>query len=124
MRTGVSIYRFNGFVLDLVRGSLFSVGGGQVRLRARSFSMLRLFVENAGSLLDHHTISQAIWPDVTVTDESIAQCVSDIRRALGEQARGALKTIPRRGYVFDAEVTSADGSQPQLRSWPRTSAGH
>ena len=41
-------------------------------LRAKSFALLKLFVENAGRLLDRDTIMTAVWPDVVVTDESIA----------------------------------------------------
>ena len=43
----------------------------------------------------------AVWPDVTVTDESLTQCVHDLRRALGAHGAGLLRTVPRRGYVLD-----------------------
>ena len=50
----------------------------------------------------------AIWPDVFVTDDSITQCVGEIRRALGEAAPRLLQTLPRRGYRFIGEVVAAE----------------
>ena len=50
----------------------------------------------------------AIWPDVFVTDDSITQCVGEIRRALGDVAPRLLQTLPRRGYRFTGEVVRLD----------------
>lgn len=57
----------------------------------------------------------AIWPDVTVSDESLARCVSDVRIALTDQNQRLIKTVPRRGYMFAAPVTAhaAQSSPPQ-----------
>ena len=43
---------------------------------------------------------QTVWPGVFVTDDSIAQCISDIRRALGDTDQRLLRTLPRRGFLF------------------------
>ena len=87
MQTSVGevVYRFEGFALDRTRGILLSRSGDEVRLRHKSFELLRLFVENAGRLLTRDRINQAIWSDVIVNDDSITQCVRDIRRALGDE---------------------------------------
>jgi TolB-like protein len=100
----VTGFSFEGFVLDLGRGSLLTRAGEEIPLRRQSFELLRLLVENAGRLLDRDTINRAIWPDVTVTDDSITQCISDIRRAIGNDAQRILKTVLRRGYLFAARV--------------------
>ncbi len=54
MQTSVGevVYRFEGFALDRTRGILLSRSGDEVRLRHKSFELLRLFVENAGRLLN------------------------------------------------------------------------
>ena len=80
-------------------------------MRPKSFALLQLLVENAGRLLDRDAIMAAVWPDVFVTDNSITQCVRDIRRALGDEAQRLLRTVPRRGYLFAAEV-SRGGAAP------------
>jgi TolB-like protein len=100
-------YQFEGFLLDLTRGALLTASGEEVRLRHKSFDLLCLFVANAGRLLDRDRINQAIWSDLIVSNDSIAQCVRDIRRALGDEAQVLLRTVPRRGYIFTANVTAA-----------------
>ncbi len=45
-----------------------------------------------------------------MTEESITQCVSEVRQALGDQQQRIIKTMPRRGYIFSVAVqTFADG---------------
>ena len=125
-----AVYRFDRFTLDLARGALLGSDGAEVPLRPKSFALLRLLVENAGSLLDRDAIMAAVWPDVVVSDASITQCIRDIRRALGDEAQRLLKTVPKRGYMFAAEVSPAEApprpprapSAGWPRSWPPTSS--
>ena len=102
-----AVYRFEGFVLDIGRASLSTEAGIACPLRRQSFDMLRLFAANAGRLLDRETINRAIWSEVAVTDDSITQCVRDIRRAIGDEGQRILRTVPRRGYLFSAAVVAA-----------------
>ena len=113
------VYRFNRFLLDLQRGVLLA-DGTECRVRPKSLALLRHLVENPGRLIDRDEIMRAVWPGVFVTDDSIAQCISDIRRALGDTERKVLRTMSRRGYLFDAVVASGDG--PQASSVPTHSA--
>jgi len=53
-------YCFDRFTLDITRGALLSNDGPEVPLRAKSFALLRLFVENTGRLLDRDTIMAAL----------------------------------------------------------------
>src|SRR6516165_11482437 len=111
-------YRFDRFVLDLQRGVLLA-DDAECTLRPKSFALLRLFVENAGRLIDRDEILHAVWPGVFVTDDSIAQCVRDIRRALGDNDQRLLRTLPRRGYRFIRPVVtelekSVETSPPQV----------
>ena len=101
------VARFDRFVLHFARGVLLSNEGQEIALRPKAFALLRLFVENAGRLLDPDTIMQAVWAGRIISDDGITQCVRDIRRALGDDRHQILRTITRRGYVFAAEVTSS-----------------
>ena len=112
-RSPSTAYQFDRFVLSLEQGVLRASDGVELPLRPKSFALLRLFVENAGRLLDRDAIMSAIWPDVFVTDDSITQCVGDIRRALGGAAPRLLQTLPRRGYRFTGEVVEGDGVPPR-----------
>ena len=102
-----AVYRFEGFVLDIPRSILLTEDGEAIPLRYKSFELLRLFVENAGQLLDRDAIIQAVWSGAIVNDDSVTQCVRDIRRTLGDEAQTMVKTVPRRGYVFAAKITTS-----------------
>src|SRR5712691_12359571 len=55
-------YCFDRFTLDLLRGSLYS-GQGEVKLRPKSFELLRYLVENSGRLVGKEELIAALWPD-------------------------------------------------------------
>jgi predicted ATPase/DNA-binding winged helix-turn-helix (wHTH) protein/predicted negative regulator of RcsB-dependent stress response len=108
-------YCFGDFTLDLVRGCLLRAGE-EVKLRPKVYEALRYFVENPGRLIGKQELIQAVWPDSFVTDDSLVQCTVELRRALDDRDQQVLKTVPRRGYLFAAEIT---------RSTPKTdSTGH
>jgi DNA-binding winged helix-turn-helix (wHTH) protein len=98
------VYRFGSFTLDLGSGALLAADGEERALRPKSFALLRLLVENTGRLLSQEVIMEALWPNVSVTENSITQCIHDIRRALGVEAHQAIRTRPRRGYLFTLDI--------------------
>src|SRR5215475_12882455 len=97
-------YVFDGFTLDLARGCLMREGE-ELKLRPKSFKVLTYLVENPGRLISKEELISAIWPDVAVTDDSLVQCLIEIRKVLGGDAQRYIKTVPRRGYIFEAHVT-------------------
>ena len=97
-------YLFDRFRLDTARGTLRGPGGAELVLRPKTFALLCLLVRHPGRLLRREELLDALWPDVAVTDDSLTQCVGDLRRAFGERAPCILRTLPRRGYVMLAEV--------------------
>jgi adenylate cyclase len=101
------VFRFEGFALDLTRRSL-RAGDRLIELRPKSFDVLAYLVERAGTPVGKDEIIQAVWPDVTVTEESLTRCVSDIRLALDDSGQRVIKTLPRRGYVLAAPVIGPD----------------
>jgi predicted ATPase/class 3 adenylate cyclase/DNA-binding winged helix-turn-helix (wHTH) protein len=117
------VYRFDRFTLDLARGTLLTSDGAELPLRPKSFALLQFLVENARRLLDRDSIMQAVWPDVFVTDDSITQCIRDIRRTLGDEAQRLLRTMPRRGYLLDVQVSHTGPAMAVIEALPRSSAG-
>ena len=99
--------QFAGFTLDLQRASLWR-SGQEIKLRPKSYEVLKYLVENPGKLVTKDELIQAVWPDSFVTDNSLVQCLHDIRRALGKDAQRLIKTVPRRGYIFDADVVETE----------------
>ncbi|MFN0103175.1 MAG: winged helix-turn-helix domain-containing protein [Bryobacteraceae bacterium] len=98
-------YLFGDFTLDLDRGALLR-GAEEVTLRAKSFEVLTYLVERHGRLLTKAALAEAVWPDTAVMDNSLSQCIVEIRRALGDESQQLIRTVARRGYLFTAPVTT------------------
>ena len=96
-------YRFGVFTLDLDRGALLE-RGKEVNLRPKSFDVLCCLVKHHGTLLTREELLSAVWPDVVVTDDSLTQCLMEIRRTLGDHDRSLIRTVPRRGFIFEPAV--------------------
>jgi DNA-binding winged helix-turn-helix (wHTH) protein/Tol biopolymer transport system component len=91
--------------MDLGRGVL-TRNGQEVALRPKSFEALTYLVERHGQLVTKSSLIEAVWPDTAVGDNSLAQCLFDIRRALGDDSQGLIRTKARRGYIFTPRVTT------------------
>lgn len=72
----------------------------------RHLDVLALLVARAGQIVAKDDLVQAGWKDVAVSDNSLEQAISGLRRLLGTQADGTpfIETVPRRGYRFTAAV--------------------
>ena len=97
--------RFDRFSLDLTRAAL-RFDNQEVFLRPKAFGVLRHLAENAGRLVGKHELFEIVWPEVQVTDDSLVQCVRELRQVLGDKERRLIKTVTRRGYLLDVEVTT------------------
>lgn len=109
---GDKVFCFEGYTLDLGRGCL-RAKTRDIELRPKSFEVLRYLVENAGRLVPKDELIRAVWPNVTVADEGLTRCVSDVRLALQDSDQRFIKTLVRRGYLFAAPVSlAAPGRSP------------
>jgi DNA-binding winged helix-turn-helix (wHTH) protein len=81
--------------------------GETVALGDHQFDVLVQLVSHAGSVISKDALIEAAWPDVAVTDNSLEQAISALRRTLGSPPGGDayIQTIARRGYRFTAEVS-------------------
>ena len=98
------IFSFEEFRLDLRRGCLRDARH-EIDLRPKSFAVLRHLLENAGRLVSKDELIELVWSNVTVSDVSLARCVSDVRHALRDHAQRIIRTVPRRGYLFAVPVS-------------------
>jgi len=94
---------FKDFTLDLERGCLFR-GADEIKLRPKVFEALTYLVDQHNRLVSKDELIKALWTDSFVTDDSLVQCLVELRRALGDEGQACIKTVPRRGYMFTAEV--------------------
>jgi adenylate cyclase len=102
-----TILRFGRFVLDPNTASLCS-GDRQLQLRPKSFDVLRYLAQHPGRIVSKDELIEAIWPNIFVTDNSLVQCISDIRGALDDDSQAVLKTVARRGYLLMGPVVEAE----------------
>jgi DNA-binding winged helix-turn-helix (wHTH) protein len=82
-----------GFVLDLDRQTL-SGSGGEVRLRPKTFEVLRYLLMHRGRVVTKQALIDEVWRNTSVTDDSLVQCLIEIRRALGDDDHRLIETIP------------------------------
>ncbi|GGI22482.1 winged helix-turn-helix domain-containing protein [Bradyrhizobium guangdongense] len=96
--------RFAGFELDLTRAELRGADGTPIKLRPKSFEMLRLFAASGGRVLSKQELMEAVWPNVHVGEDSLFQCIRELRAALGDERRQLIKLASGGGYLLAAEV--------------------
>ena len=113
MEAGSLNYQFGEFTLDVARGCVLRAGE-EIKLRPKVFETLKYLVENPGRLIGKQELMQAVWPDAFVTDDSLVQCTVELRRALDDRTQQLLKTVPRRGYLFTAQVVRCPSKHDQL----------
>ena len=101
------VLRFDRFKLDLTRGCL-RMGEQEIALRPKAFQLLTYLAKNAGRLVSKQELLDAVWPDVVVSDESLTQSIRQLRQSLGDDAHRVLKTVSRRGYLFDVAVETGE----------------
>jgi DNA-binding winged helix-turn-helix (wHTH) protein len=108
------VFSFAGYSLDVIRGSLLR-GTEEVKLRPQSYEALKYLVVNAGRLVPKAELMTVLWPDTpAVSDDSLSHCVMDARRVLGDDGQQFIRTVPGRGYLFDAPVEVDREAGPAL----------
>ncbi len=90
--------------VDLVRARR---NGQPVPLRPKTFALLVHLADRAGTMVSKQELMAAIWPGLVVTDDSLTQAISELRGALDDRDQKLIKTIPKRGYLFDTVVRPA-----------------
>src|SRR5256885_5921396 len=112
---------FDRFSLDLARGSL-RMGDKDLELRPKAFEVLKYLAMNAGRLVAKQELYDAVWPTVIVSDDSIAQCIRELRSRLGDDNHSLIKTVSRRGYLLDTIVTAGSPRNSIYRAAASTTA--
>jgi DNA-binding winged helix-turn-helix (wHTH) protein len=112
-------FEFSGFRLDAGNRQLFDADGQLVALKPKVFDTLLHLVHHSGELLEKSALLEAVWGKVVVSDNSLSQHVSMLRRALGEHPgeQRFIKTESGHGYRFVAEVSRPDEDRPDGANW-------
>ena len=115
--------RLNGRTVDLQRGTVADETGRKIALRPQAAEVLKVLAARPGKLVGKDELVQAVWGPIAVTDDSLVQCVKEIRRALGDDKHEIVKTVHKRGYLL--EPSARDGTRRLLpkRRWMALAAG-
>ena len=109
------LYEFGPFRLDPEKPCLWR-DGEIVSLTPKAVETLLVLVQQNGKLVEREQLMSAIWPDTFVEDTNLNFNVSVLRKALGKDAAGEqyIKTFPRHGYRFSADVREVTEEVPAL----------
>jgi DNA-binding winged helix-turn-helix (wHTH) protein/tetratricopeptide (TPR) repeat protein len=99
------IYEFGEFRIEALARTLRR-GEAIVTLNRRAFDVLLYFAQNPGRVLTRDELLKNVWPDTYVDENSLAQSISVLRRALDEKPgdNSYIVTLPGRGYQFVSAV--------------------
>jgi tetratricopeptide (TPR) repeat protein/DNA-binding winged helix-turn-helix (wHTH) protein len=101
----VALYRFNGFELDPGRRCLRRYGV-ELHLRHKTFEVLQHLVQHPDRVVEREELIQQVWGGTAVSDDTLSQCIKEIRKALDDHSpeRPFIKTVSGHGYRFMAPV--------------------
>lgn len=99
--------RFGECELDLARRELRR-GGEPSHLTPRAFALLELLVAERPRALRKADLRARLWPDTYVSNTALAQLVTELRKAIGDEARQGLwiRTVFGYGYAFSGPVAA------------------
>ncbi len=104
-------FRLGPFTFSMKTKELKDEDGNAVHLRNQSTDILTYLVRRNGEPVSKTDLIENIWPDTFVTDDSLVQCVADIRRALNDTEHKIVQTLPKKGYKLDAVPITGDGQR-------------
>jgi DNA-binding winged helix-turn-helix (wHTH) protein len=105
--------RFGDVTLDSGRRALFR-GPQPVHLSPKAFRLLEFLLSKRPNAVSKSEIQEAVWPDVVVTEGSLAALMKDLRKALGDSSEepSFLRTVNGFGYAFDGAVHEIPDDAP------------
>ncbi len=96
---------FGDFRID-VANRLLLRGDEPLPLTPKAFDTLWALLQHRGKVLTKEELMAEIWPESFVTEATLSQNVYLLRKVLDpDDPRRWIRTLPRRGYRFDGEVT-------------------
>jgi TolB-like protein/thioredoxin-like negative regulator of GroEL len=113
------IIRFDRFELDPGRAE-FRCDGQTVAVEPKVLDLIVHLASHPGELQSRDDLIDAVWGGTIVSDSAISSCIASARKALGDdgKAQRYIRSIPRRGFRFDAEIQAGDWAAPALPDRP------
>jgi TolB-like protein len=106
--------RIGAAVVCFDTGRVRAGDGRETLLRPKTADLLRVLAARRDTVITKDALFETLWPGVSVVEDSLVQCVSEIRAALGKQDRDRLQTLPKRGYRLVSEPDQAPQAMNSL----------
>jgi TolB-like protein/DNA-binding winged helix-turn-helix (wHTH) protein len=95
--------KFGSFTFNFEKKEL-RTEAGLLPLRTQSADVLAVLAGNPNQVVGKDALISAVWGDTFVTDDSLVQCISDIRRVLGPDGHALLETFSKKGYRLNVRT--------------------
>ncbi len=76
------------------------VGGRLVHLEPKVMAVLEVLLEHPDAVVPRQRLMDRVWAERVVGEEVLTRCISELRTALGDDARKPrfIQTVPKKGY--------------------------
>jgi TolB-like protein/DNA-binding winged helix-turn-helix (wHTH) protein/Flp pilus assembly protein TadD len=112
----------SGLLLDTETAVLTTRAGDVVEMRHQTSEVLALLVRSPGRVVTKAEFAQHVWDGRAVSDDSLVQCIAEIRSVLGDNARSVIRTVPRKGYKFEPPMTAVSSTGSSIKKWMAAAA--
>jgi len=104
-RSTATLLRIGDWCVNPTSGQI-SRNGETARVEARTMRLLLCLAAHPGEVVSIGDLLDDVWPDVTVSADSVYQAVTSLRRLLGDDPKqpNYIATVPRLGYRMVATV--------------------
>src|SRR5215469_9987844 len=110
------------------RVNTVSRNGTTIRLEPKILEVLVYLAQHPAETVPKEELIRAIWRDTFVSDDVLTRCISELRKALGDDPKAprVIETIPRKGYRLLEKVErsiTVTPEPPPKRKWKWWVAG-
>lgn len=101
-----SLVKFAGFLFDREQGTL-RFDDELIHLEHQQAKILNILIDNKARVVSRDQIAEQVWQGIVVEDNTISKAITRLRKVLNDNAKSPqiIKTIPKKGYQFFAELT-------------------
>ncbi|WP_323769189.1 alpha/beta fold hydrolase [Antarctobacter sp.] len=116
------ILRFASCTLDLDRRTLMRTGQ-EVHVEPQVFDLIAYMAQSGGCVVSKDKLVEVVWKGLAVSDATISARISAARAAVGDSGKeqGILRTVPRRGFAFVAQLDQDARPAPAVMQPPDVS---
>ena len=101
-----NVFRIDTIEVDCWTLELTGPDGVRHKLEPKIIALLHYLATRQGELVSKDELLQQVWPDVIVSDDTLHQIISKIRRLAAERFPGQIQieTVKKRGYRLTSPV--------------------